>query len=307
MNIAIVGTNGMLSKALTQMFYAAGNNVEVWGLEKPQDYLFSQFYRCNLLKEELDYIILAKNDIIIYAAGAGVQAELSVPSSLIYALNVSAPIGLTLRLKDIRYKGVFVSFGSYMEIGINKNNYAFNEDEIVCSSLPVSNDYALSKRLYSRYMRDFSASYINWHFILPNLFSQNDIQPGTRLLPYILQTIKDIKMGIDVQPRFSTGTQFRQFIMLDELFDVICRSYDKSLLSGIYCVGGGEQMSIKQLVQRVYHYYGIECKDTWFGVESRRDGDIPSLLLNGSKLYSCIGYEPMQKIEDLLSKLIFNY
>lgn len=301
MKVAIIGSNGMLSKALTQLFYANGHEVLVWGLDEPLDYAYTWFFQCDLLKGKPDYSCFLTCDIVIYAAGAGVQAALSTPSALMYALNVTAPISITLGLKDVDFKGTFISFGSYMEVGLNQiENDVFTEDEIVCSTLPVTNDYALSKRLFSRYMRDINVSYRHWHFILPNMFSSNDIQPGTRLIPYILQCVKDINSGQQVEPSFSAGTQIRQFIRLEELYDVILKACEEELESGIYNVGGGEVMRIKELIQRVFGYYGISCHDEWFGTEMRRDNDIHSLRLDGNKLYNAIGFLPKQTIENLL-------
>lgn len=301
MKVAIIGSNGMLSKALTQLFYVSGHEVVVWGLDAPQDYACSRFYQCDLLKDKPDYSSFLACDIVIYAAGAGVQAALSTPSALMYALNVTAPISITLGLKDVDFHGTFISFGSYMEVGLNQNEHdSFTEDEIVCSTLPVSNDYALSKRLFSRYMRDINVPYRCWHFILPNMFSTNDVQPGTRLIPYILQCVKDIQAGKQVAPKFSAGAQIRQFIRLEELYDVICMSYERKIESGIYNVGGGEVMRIKELIIRIFKYYDISCQEDWFGTEVRRDNDIRCLRLDDSKLFASIGFLPEQTIENLL-------
>lgn len=301
MKIAVIGTNGMLSKALTQLFYANGHAVDVYGLERPIDYPCTAYVSCNLLKDTLHYDEMAKYEIVIYAAGAGVQAALSTPAELMYALNVTAPITITLGLKKAMYKGIFISFGSYMEVGITPHKaYAFTEEEIVCSSYPVTNDYALSKRLFSRYMKDFTAPFTYWHFILPNMFSNNDMLPGTRLIPYIIQCIHDIQSGKEVRPSFSSGKQIRQFIQLEELINILIISSKKHLDSGIYCVGGGEIYSIRNLIERIFSCYGIKCMDSWFGTESRRDNDILCLTLDGSKLYDKIGYLPTNMIEDIL-------
>ena len=159
MKIAIIGANGMLSVALTKYFYGRPDTaVVVYGLDEPQGYACDSFTQVNLVTQTLNYDEVATADVVIYASGAGVQAALSTPSLLMYQLNVNAPIAITLGLKKAGFKGTYVSFGSYMEIGINdEEGKAFNEDDVVCSPLPVSNDYALSKRLYGRYMRDFKA------------------------------------------------------------------------------------------------------------------------------------------------------
>ena len=188
MKISIIGSNGMLSKALTKYYVKNEfNQVIVYGLDAPKDYDYSEFIQVNLLKGSLNYDELLTSDVIFYASGAGVQAALSTPSSLMYALNVNVPIEITLQLRLRGYQGIYVSFGSYMEIGINNvDGKRFTESEIVCSPLQVSNDYALSKRLYGRYMNDFQADFTHYHFVLPNMFSEDDLKPGTRLVPYTL-------------------------------------------------------------------------------------------------------------------------
>ena len=302
MNIAIIGANGMLSVALTKYFYGRPDiKVAVYGLEAPQGYHCDEFYEANLLKQKLDYEFLKTYDVIIYASGAGVQAALNTDSALMYALNVTAPIDITLGLKKAGYNGIYVSFGSYMEIGINdEDGKAFNENDVVCSSLPVSNDYALSKRLYGRYMRDFNADFTCYHFILPNMFSEDDLKPGTRLVPYILKYLQDKTAGRDVEePRFSAGTQTRQFITLEEMIRTLDKAIVAQIPTGLYCVGGGEFLSIRSLIERLFAIYGVPCKDEYFGQSVRRDGDIKSLRLDGSKLFTVLGYQPNKTIEDI--------
>lgn len=302
MKIAIIGANGMLSVALTKQFMAEGHRVDVFGLDAPLGYDCTNFYPCNLLnKDGLDYDILMQSDMIIYASGAGVQAALSTPSSLMYALNVNAPIEITLQLKMREYKGIYVSFGSYMEIGLNdEDGRAFTEEEVICSSLPVTNDYALSKRLYGRYMKDFSSDFTFYHFILPNMFSEDDLKPGTRLVPYTLQYLQDYNAGKNPQtPRFSAGLQTRQFITLEEMILTVYKAICKKIPSGIYNIGGGELLSIRHLIERLFAIYEVPCKEEFFGQEVRRDGDIKSLCIDGSKLMNELGYLPNSKIEDI--------
>lgn len=302
MNVAIIGSNGMLSMALTKYFYAQPDTiVDVYGLDAPKGYECTYFYQINLLKDKLDYDKLVKADVIVYASGAGVQAALKTDSSLMYALNVNVPVEMTIMLKKHGYKGTYVSFGSYMEIGLNDvEGKAFDEDDVICSPLPVTNDYALSKRLYGRYMKDLIADYTHLHFILPNMFSEDDLKPGTRLVPYVLKYLQDYKAGKPTEtPSFSAGTQTRQYITLEEVMVVLSKALDKHITSGIYCIGGGEFFSIRNLIERLFKLYDVPCKDEYFGKEVRRDGDIKSLRINGDKLKSAIGFLPNQTIENI--------
>lgn len=304
MKIAVIGSNGMLSVALTKYFFAKeGVSVDVFGLDAPKGYECDNFYQVNLLKDKLDYNNLCTADVIIYASGAGVQAALQTDSSLMYALNVTMPIEITLQLKKHDYKGIYVSFGSYMEIGLNgEDGKAFTEEEVVCSTLPVTNDYGLSKRLYGRYMRDFSADYTFYHFILPNMFSEDDLKPGTRLVPYTLQYLQDYNAGKNPQtPSFSAGLQTRQFITLEEMIQTANKTICKRISSGVYNMGGGEFLSIRNLIERLFAIYNVPCKDEFFGQEVRRDGDIKSLFIDGSKLKKELGELPNSKIEDIFT------
>lgn len=305
MLVSIIGANGMLSVALTKYFYGRPDTkVAVYGLDAPQGYDCDNFKAVNLVKEVLDYDELSKSDVIIYASGAGVQAALSTPALLMYQLNVDVPIAITLGLKHAGFKGIYVSFGSYMEIGVNdEEGKAFNEDDVVCSSLPVSNDYALSKRLYGRYMRDFNADFTTYHFILPNMFSEDDLKPGTRLVPYTLQYLQDYCTGKNPEaPRFSAGTQTRQFITLEEMIKTVDKAVHTHIQSGLYCVGGGEFLSIRCLIERLFKIYNVPCEDEYFGQSVRRDGDIRSLRLDGCKLYKALGYQPDKTIEDIFKR-----
>lgn len=304
MKIAIIGANGMLSVALTKYFYGRPNTtVVVYGLDEPQGYACDGFTQVNLVTQTLNCDEVATADVVIYASGAGVQAALSTPSLLMYQLNVNVPIAITLGLKKAGFKGTYVSFGSYMEIGINdEEGKAFNEDDVVCSQLPVSNDYALSKRLYGRYMRDFTADYTTYHFILPNIFSEDDLKPGTRLVPYTLQYLQDYCAGKNPEdPKFSAGTQTRQFITLEEMIQTVDKAITVNIPSGLYCIGGGEYLSIRNLIERLFAIYNVPCKDEYFGQSVRRDGDIRSLKLDGGKLFKTLGYQPDRTIEDIFS------
>ena len=278
--------------------------VDVYGLDAPQSYQCDNFYQVNLIKDKIDYDILLKSDVIIYASGAGVQAALQTDSSLMYALNVTSPIEITLQLKKHNYKGVYVSFGSYMEIGLNEEEgKIFTEDEVVCSKLPVTNDYGLSKRIYGRYMKDFIADYKFYHFILPNMFSEDDLKPGTRLVPYTLQYLQDYNAGKNPKaPSFSAGKQTRQFITLEEMIKTVDKAICNNINSGIYNIGGGEFLSIRNLIERLFAIYNVPCKDEFFGQEVRRDGDIKSLYIDGRKLMTVLNFLPDSKIEDIFKK-----
>lgn len=305
MTIAILGTNGMLSSALTKFYLNSEiDTVDVYGLEAPCGYGYNKYFQIDLLNDKLKYEDLCSYDVIVYASGAGVQAALQTDPMLMYKLNLYIPIEITQQLKSHNYKGLFVSFGSYMEIGVNdEEGKAFVEEEIVCSQLSVTNDYGLSKRLYSRYMKDFAADFHFYHFILPNMFSEDDMKPGTRLVPYTLKYLQEyVSEKNPPSPRYSEGLQKRQFITLEEMISTADKAIRQCIPSGIYNIGGGEYLNIRSLIERLFAIYDVPCREEYFGKETRRDGDIKSLRIDGNKLYKKIGLMPSATIEEIFRR-----
>ena len=78
----------------------------------------------------------------------------------------------------------------------------------------------------------------------------------------------------------------------------------KHISSGIYNIGGGEFLSIRSLIERLFAIYHVPCLDSFFGKETRRDGDIKSLCLCGDKLKDELGVLPSATIEDIFQTTI---
>ena len=83
--------------------------------------------------------------------------------------------------------------------------------------------------------------------------------------------------------------------MIETVDKAIC----KHIASGVYNMGGGEFLSIRNLIERLFAIYNVPCKDEFFGQEVRRDGDIKSLYIDGGKLMNELGSLPNLKIEDI--------
>ena len=117
MKIAIIGTKGFLSTAIAKYAIEKEWTLDMYGLDKPTQHAYTHFYPIDLMSGNLDVDKLCDADIIVYAVGAGIQSNLNESADLIYALNVYAPVRLCNKLKQADYKGVFITFGSYFELG----------------------------------------------------------------------------------------------------------------------------------------------------------------------------------------------
>ena len=155
MKISILGTNGFLSSAIAKYANVVGWSLDMYGLDEPVGHKYNNFYRVNLMDAELECSSLLDSDMIIYAIGAGIQANLKEGFNLIYNLNVTAPVTICNKLKELEYKGIFVTFGSVFEMGETKEERFFTEEDVLTSLCPAPNDYTVSKRMLSKFVSSY--------------------------------------------------------------------------------------------------------------------------------------------------------
>lgn len=294
MIVSILGSNGFLSSVVANYFYAEGNIVNVYGLECPK-YKYNNYININLVKQKVNYIELAKSDIIIYAIGAGIQSNLHENSSLIYLLNVTSPVEICLGLKDFEYSGIFITFGSVFEIGISKEEHLFTEEDILTATSVAPTDYVVSKRMFSRFITSLNVPFVTWHFILPTIYGENE--NPLRLIPYTINSIRNNR-----RLNFTSGSQIRQYIYVDEIVTIIEKSIKCNLNSGIYNCQGPETLTIYEIVKLIHNVMHHQLSNDCFGKVSRTDTEMKYLALDGKKLSERIGYEAHILISDIISK-----
>ena len=105
MKISIMGPNGFLSTAIAKYANKEHWALDMYGLDTPVRHKYDNFYKMNLMDTEMDCSGLMDSDIVIYAIGAGIQANLQEDFNLIYNLNVTAPVNICNKLKELDYKG----------------------------------------------------------------------------------------------------------------------------------------------------------------------------------------------------------
>lgn len=295
MKITILGSNGFLSNAIAK--YANNNNwtLEVYGLDEPIGVQYDKFVQCNLMDAELDCSGLLGADIIVYAIGAGIQSNLKEGYNLIYSLNVTAPVTICNKLKELDYKGVFVTFGSVFEMGETTEAHYFTEEEVMSSSAPAPSDYVVSKRMLTRFVTSYKHDFTHWHFIIPTIYGE--AENAKRLIPY---TINAIRNGEEL--RFTAGDQTRQYVYVDEVPRLIKLSYEKNLPSGMYNIQGKETLTVKEIVTLIHKEMGKQLPENCFGTAQRTDVGMKYLALDGTKLIKCIGFIPQMRIADIVKK-----
>ena len=130
MKYSILGTNGFLSTAIARYCNNKGYDLDMYVLDKPTEHKYDNFYKVNLMDTDLDCSKLLSSDVVIYAIGAGIQSNLKENYNLIYNLNVTAPVLICNKLKELDYKGRFITFGSVFEIGETKEKRFMEKGKI---------------------------------------------------------------------------------------------------------------------------------------------------------------------------------
>lgn len=295
MKIAILGTNGFLSTAIAKYANTQGWNLDMYGLDEPVGHKYDTFHKVNLMDAELDCCGLLENDIIVYAIGAGIQSNLKEGYNLIYNLNVTAPVTICNKLKELNYKGRFVTLGSVFEMGETKEERYFTEEDVLTSTCPAPNDYTVSKRMLSAFVSSYKHEFTHWHFYIPTIYGEGE--NPKRLIPY---TIYAIRNGEELH--FTAGDQTRQYIHVSEVPRMIDLAIQKNLPSGVYNIQGKETVTVKEIVTAIHHAMGKDVPADCFGSAQRADVGMKYLALDGTKLREATGFEASVKIIDVIDK-----
>ena len=295
MKYSILGTNGFLSTAIAKFCNSKGYELDMYGLDEPVGHSYDKFYKVNLMDAELDCSGLVDSDVIIYAIGAGIQSNLKEGFNLIYNLNVTAPVTICNKLKELNYQGRFVTLGSVFEMGETKEVRFFTEEDVLTSLCTAPNDYTVSKRMLSKFVASYKHDFTHWHFYIPTIYGEGE--NPKRLIPY---TIYAIRNGEKLQ--FTAGDQTRQYIHVSEVPRMIDLAVEKDLPSGLYNIEGKETVTVKEIVTAIHHAMGKEVPADCFGSAQRVDVGMKYLALDGKKLREATGFVASVKITDVIDK-----
>ena len=295
MKIILIGSSGLLANSIGKFCNTQNIEIDAWGSGNKINYLYNKFHQIDLLHENIDYNAIASADIIFYVAGAGIQSNLNELSDVIYYLNTFVPIKLFKELTSIKFKGNFITFGSYFEFGENERDFFITENDIIYSTNPVPNDYCISKRLLTRFITSYITEIQHLHFILPTIYGENE--NSNRLIPYIINAVKN-KSEI----KLTSGEQVRQYIYVDDIPPILFKVLEQKINPGVYNIAGNENFIIKDLVDYILKYFNYSIKNASFGSTTKSDTKMKILKLDDSKLKKYLKLNPRTNIVDVLSK-----
>ena len=295
MKISIIGSNGFLSTAIGKYANASGWRVDCYGLDAPTGHQFDNFYKINLMTGAIDCEKLLASDMVVYASGAGIQSNLKEGADLVYGLNVSAPIMICNKLKELNFQGVFVTFGSVFEVGETVAKSPFSEDVVLNSTCRAPSEYVVSKRVFSRFVSSYEHEFTHWHFVIPTIYGEGE--NPKRLIPYVVNAIR-----LNGELHFTSGDQVRQYIYVGEVPVLLEMALKKDLKSGVYNIEGSETLTVREIVQKVFDSFDRRIPKDCFGSAERSDVGMKYLALDGTKLRNTIGFTASTKIADVIAR-----
>jgi nucleoside-diphosphate-sugar epimerase len=293
--IAIIGSSSFLANYFIK-HYSGDSMVDLYLFGRlPDNVMLPQVHHLEyrLPHHPINYEVLMTMDVIIYCAGLGVQSNQAKQTQLLYQVNLNEPINILTYLNEHEYKGVWVSFGSYFEIGSYQDDSLYlKEEEIIYSHYPVPNDYCISKRLLSRFVESSTFSFRYYHCLLTTIFGRGE--QSHRLLPYLLD-----RLYKNEPVKLSSGTQVRQYIHASTAVKMIIDLIHQQAPSGCYSIGTGVSMTVKNLVEQI-----AEVLDKShlldFGQVQRVDQSMEVLQVDVSKVLQWVSTPKELSIKEII-------
>ncbi|SHG59989.1 NAD-dependent epimerase/dehydratase family protein [Flavobacterium johnsoniae] len=298
--IAIVGSNSFVAKNLIRKV-SKDNYIYLYGKNlvetKDESLSFVSYFNFDYPNWPLDLTSLLNYDVIVYTAAVGVQSNNRPANLLLYQVNLFLPIEIVTFLNDNNYKGKFITFGSYFEIGTNDKEKLYNEIEVIQSVGAISDSYCDSKRLLSNFYLNKQFNILWYHLILPSIYGPNE--NDNRLIPYVINTIKE-----DLDPKLSSGDQVRQYLYISDLVELIDKIINTDIPADVYNVAScTDSIKIKDLVSLIYEIMGKQQKK--YDQIVTRDQGMAFLGLNTDKIsYAIPEWKPKVFLKDGIKKYL---
>jgi GDP-L-fucose synthase len=222
----------------------------------------------NIYRAEFIYQNLMMEANIIHAAWqAGVKNLLFLGSSCIYPRDCAQPI---------------------------------KEEYLLTGTLePTNEPYAIAKiagiKLCESYNRQYGTHYVS---VMPtNLYGPNDSYDleNSHVLPALMRKAHEAKQrGSTELVVWGSGKPMREFLFVDDLADACVFLMEQGQSGGLFNIGTGEDVTIRELAETVMSVVGFEGSITFDA--SKPDGT-PRKLLNVERLRA-LGWQASTSLRD---------
>jgi GDP-L-fucose synthase len=279
--IFVAGHRGMAGSAIVRQLAAKGYRNIVLRTRQELDLLDQAQVSSFVLAQKPDYIFLAAAKV------GGIAANNQFRADFIYQnLMIEANLIQAAHLADVNR---LLFLGSSC-IYPRDCSQPIKEDYLLTGALePTNEPYAIAKiagiKLCESYNRQYSREYVS---AMPtNLYGPNDNYDlsNSHVLPALLRKAVEAKeRGDSALTVWGTGNPMREFLYVDDMAQAcVFLMEHEGVRQGLYNIGTGSDVTIKQLAQTICSAVGFEGEiqfDT-----SKPDGT-PRKLLDVSRMAS---------------------
>jgi len=276
--IFVAGHRGMVGSALVRQLTAAGYPNVVTRSHAELDLTDQAAVQLFFETERIDVVLLAA------ARVGGILANATRPAEFIYQnLVIEANVIHAAYRAQVER---LVFFGSSC-IYPKQCPQPIREEYLLTSPLEPTNDaYAIAKiagvKLCDAYNRQYNTQYVA---LMPtNLYGPNDNYDLTssHVLPALLGKAHEARLGGAASLTvWGSGTPRREFLHVDDLAAATLFMLEHNVTEGLFNVGVGEDLSIRELAECICKVVGFEGELVFDA--SKPDGT-PRKLLDVSRL-----------------------
>jgi len=299
MTIIVAGATGLAGSAIVKAFEANGQTVV--GINRSVVDLLNS-------SQTEDFVASIKPSLIVDAAAkvGGIGANNSYPVEFL-----GDNITIQGNLMSAAHKaGVpnFIFLGSSC-IYPRDSAQPIKEEYLMTGPLEATNSaYAIAKiagiELINSYRKEYGTKWIS---LMPtNLYGPRDNfdLTASHVMPaFIRRFVEAAETGANKVTLWGTGAPLREFLHVDDLASAVVLASEKYDSSMHLNVGTGQDLSIKQLAEKVAYAAGFTGEIEWD--TSKPDGT-PRKVLDISRI-KALGWEPTITLDDGIASTIAWY
>ncbi|WP_044041495.1 GDP-L-fucose synthase family protein [Caballeronia insecticola] len=289
--IFVAGHRGMVGSALVRRLTDAGYRNIVTRTKAHLDLIDQGGVNLFFEEEKIDVVFLAA------ARVGGILANSTMPASFIYE---NLAIETNVIHAACRWNvSKLIFFGSSC-IYPKSCPQPIKEEYLLQSALEPTNEaYAIAKiaglKMCEAYNRQYGTKFVS---LMPtNLYGPNDNYDlqSSHVLPALIRKAHEAKLRGDATlPVWGSGTPRREFLHVDDLADAATFLMERDVSEGVFNVGVGEDLTIRELAQTVCRVVGFHGELVF---DPLKPDGTPRKLLDVSKLDG-MGWRASIALED---------
>jgi GDP-L-fucose synthase len=298
--IYVAGHRGMVGSAIVRRLEAGGYS-NVLSRSREQLDLLGQAMVCDFIRHERpDYIFLAA------ARVGGILANSTYRADFLYEnLTIQNNVirsAVEAGVKDLCFLGSSCIYP-------RDCNQPIKEDYLLTGTLERTNEpYAIAKIAGIKLCESFNEQYgTRFVSVMPtNLYGPNDNfdLKNSHVLPALIRKAHEARIArVEEFTVWGTGAPKREFLYVDDMADACVFLMEKGVTQGLYNVGTGKDVTIRELAETVMDVVGFSGRIVFD--HSKPDGT-PRKLLDVSRM-SALGWNAKTGLRDGIKRAYASY